>query len=47
MSNRFSGVGKVISALTIAFEDLEGRSIDFNDLVTVHIFNLWRFPAHG
>jgi hypothetical protein len=46
VSSRFAGVGEIIPELTVALVDFEARPIDFNNLVTVHVFDLRRFPTH-
>jgi hypothetical protein len=46
VSSRFAGVGEIIAQLKVALVDFEARPIDFNNLVTVHVFDLRRFPTH-
>jgi|UPI0007837988 hypothetical protein len=45
-SRSLAGIREVIAQLAIAFVHLEGWPIDLDDLVTVHVFDLWRFPTH-
>jgi hypothetical protein len=46
VSCRFAGVGEIITDLPIAIEDFERGSIDFNNLVAVHVFDIPCFPSH-
>jgi hypothetical protein len=46
VSSRFIGVREIFPKLTAALVDFEGESLDFNNLVAVHVFDLWRFPTN-
>lgn len=43
----FSRIGKIVTNLTVAVVNFEGRSGDLNDLIAVHIFDFWRFSTQG
>jgi hypothetical protein len=46
VSFRLTGIGKVFPELTVALVDFEDGAIDFNNLITVHVFDLRCFPTH-
>jgi hypothetical protein len=46
VSSSFAGVGEIVPELTVAIVDFEGRPLNFNNLIAVHVFELRCFPAH-